>query len=260
MNTISKQRGFTLIELLVVISIIGMLASVILASLNGARAKGIEAASKTFDTHVFQAFGADAYAIFNFDDGQSPPTDSSANGFVMSDCAAYGTTATTTSGIIGKGWALSPSKICRNTNLSSSAQFDTSKGSISIWILQPASIAGGNIVNVRNIWLQEDGSTGKFMFASVLGRTPLTLSQWNHVLVTWGNGTLRYYINGKLDYDNSWSPSFSSYILYLGSFGSGGAGVAIDQFAIYTQSMQTAQVEQLYASQLPRHTLAMTTK
>ena len=62
---INLKKGFTLIELLVVVAIIGILASVVLASLNSARAKGSDAAIKA------SLSSARAQSELFYDEGQT---------------------------------------------------------------------------------------------------------------------------------------------------------------------------------------------
>lgn len=75
-----KQHGFTLIELLVVIAVIGILASVVLASLNSARAKAHDAKRKADLVQIRSAL-----ELYYSDNGAYPVT----SGY-RSNCPGYG--------------------------------------------------------------------------------------------------------------------------------------------------------------------------
>lgn len=66
----TKNKGFTLIELLVVIAVIGILSTIVLASLNAARAKARDA-RRLSDMHQMQL----ALDMYNSTFGQYPNSD-----------------------------------------------------------------------------------------------------------------------------------------------------------------------------------------
>lgn len=111
MKNLSKnfKSGFTLIELLVVVAIIGILASVVLASLNTARAKGADAAIKANLANI----RAQAEIVY---DGNTPNsylgvcTEASVASALVAAGTASGTTAVcNVTATTGEAWAASVS-------------------------------------------------------------------------------------------------------------------------------------------------------
>src|SRR5664279_825429 len=81
------KKGFTLIEILVVVAIIGILASVVLASLNSARSKGRDA-RRVSDIHQIN----NALALY-YDDHQAYPNSGGAD-WLSNSSTYWGSLAT----------------------------------------------------------------------------------------------------------------------------------------------------------------------
>src|SRR3989344_1395975 len=93
----SFKKGFTLIELLVVVAIIGILASVVLASLNSARTKGSDAAIKA------ALSGARAQAELFYGEGQTYASvcTTASSGYGIQDMVLNAAQKLTTSPTVG---------------------------------------------------------------------------------------------------------------------------------------------------------------
>ena len=78
---LSKRTGFTFVELLVVISIVSLLSSVVLSSLNSAREKARVAAGLQMSANIYHAVGDATVGAWSFQEGAgNTVNDNSSNG------------------------------------------------------------------------------------------------------------------------------------------------------------------------------------
>jgi hypothetical protein len=236
------------------------LSSIILVALNSARQKGIQAAALEFATANYHAFGADAVAIYNFNDATNIGTDS-ANNNTLTTCSSV-TQNSKTPGTSGSSAYFNGSSATCNGTITSSIPSLTNKGSISFWIY-PTSVVSGGANYISNItgnngWIAlcsnstsnviaVNNGTTDICTGGVIGTQNIPLNTWTQVFISWnssapsGQKTV-IYINGKLDSpgsSNQPSPNWATgSTLYLGGYGSYGFIGYLDDFSIYTQSIQ----------------------
>lgn len=177
---------------MVVISIIALLSSVVLASLNAARDKARIAAGARFAQSAHSALGAESVALYNFEEGPgSTANDLSLNG---NDGTVSGATYSPNTYHSGSRYALDFDGSNDFVSiLHSDDQLLTTGFTISAWI-NPEGLGERNGVIVHKA--SDASSAGGYRF--------VVSNANDRVLFAINNGTNRYTADGAVPFDGKW--------------------------------------------------------
>lgn len=279
---IVMKKGFTLIELLVVISIISLLSSVVLSSLNAARDKARLGAARSFAAQTYRVAGDYAVGQWEFDEtGGTVASDRSGNG--NNGALVNGPTwSTDTPWDIGRSLQLDGSNDYVQVP-HSPALAPTSAISFGTWFKANNTTASQKIISKTNgggyqLSLNENSvcpaSTycalvhvaGTYYSASV-PISAVSPGKWHHGFASYDGDTLKLFLDGKLVATNS-NPSgsltyASNNTLCLGNEPGAATcsdgeyfGGYIDDARVYAKALAASEVGELYASARGRYEFA----
>ena len=272
---LSLSKGFTLIELMVVIAIVGLLASVVLVSMQGVRGKAKTAQVLQFSQSIQNVLGAEAVGIWSFETIET--------GNKVIDGSGYGNNGITNGanlvlGLEQLGNALNFNGVSEYVNIAHNSSLDlTADLTIEAWI--NPKLGGGSdgiiskgtgdndaaytyYLSVRNTGQIDfsggNSSGGRAWDLTTIPDDALTANTWQHIVASVGGNKAKVYVNGKLikTFDNVLSTRQSNTNNAMigrskttGEYWDG----LLDEVRIYAQALTLGQIQKHYAEGLKNH-------